>query len=599
MDILGGAVEQIEVVRDRLGSAVDVAGMKPQPENDDVLGKMRRLDGDDVVDIMERIADARHALDSVEAVAAGVIAERSTREAGQDGLAQKRGHRNAAALVQAVTGSGKAAANQRIRVGRAVLEGAPASDERPDPWHAPIAAALLAGEISTEQSDAIRMGLDAPPVGMEDSWRGAARDLVREAADRTLEELRAQARLLRDLMDPDGAERRFLARYDARSFRSWTTAEGIHRASIVFDDEGFAAVSTIEAAALRPRRGGPRFVDSDEVQAAKKLVDDPRTNDQLLYDLMIDLLNAGAVADAATVHGTRKAGVRVVTVVGDTAPGAAGDTAPREISPISKATADVGTGSREVASVSKGSAGSGTGTREIPLVSPGAAGGGSGSREIASVSTGTVDGGSREIASISTDGTGSESGKDERTGLSTPADRQRDSEGPPPGERRYGVGGMQVRGGYTEDGMRPLPRAAIDQRICDTGTLRVTVDASGDPLNVGRESRLFTAAQRVALVARDGGCRWPGCVRDASYCEAHHIDPYSEGGRTDIDRGILLCRFHHMHLHHQKWRIEREGKGDFILRGPNRETREMPRRVGLRHLFDNYTPPPRRFRKQE
>jgi len=158
---------------------------------------------------------------------------------------------------------------------------------------------------------------------------------------------------------------------------------------------------------------------------------------------------------------------------------------------------------------------------------------------------------------------------------------------------------MQARGGYTEDGMRPLPQGAIDQRICDTGTLRVTVDGSGDPLNVGRESRLFTTAQRLALVARDGGCRWPGCERDASYCEAHHIDPYSEGGRTDIDRGILLCRFHHMHLHHQKWRIEREGKGEFILRGPNGETREMPRRAGLRHLFENYEPPPRRFRQQE
>jgi len=158
---------------------------------------------------------------------------------------------------------------------------------------------------------------------------------------------------------------------------------------------------------------------------------------------------------------------------------------------------------------------------------------------------------------------------------------------------------MRSRGGYTEDGMRPLPQAAIDQRICDTGTLRVTVDESGDPLNVGRESRLFTTPQRVALVARDGGCRWPGCERDASYCEAHHIDPYSEGGRTDVDRGILLCRFHHMHLHHHKWRITREGKGDFVLRGPDGETREMPRRAGLRHLFENYEPLPRRFRQQE
>lgn len=158
---------------------------------------------------------------------------------------------------------------------------------------------------------------------------------------------------------------------------------------------------------------------------------------------------------------------------------------------------------------------------------------------------------------------------------------------------------MKPRGGYTEDGMRPLPQAAIEQRICDTGTVKVTVDVSGDPLNVGRESRLFTSPQRVALAARDGGCRWPGCESPASHCEAHHIDPYSEGGRTDIDRGILLCRFHHMHLHHQKWRITRDGKAEFVLRGPDGETREMPRRAGLRHLFENYEPPPRRFRQQE
>ncbi len=70
-------------------------------------------------------------------------------------------------------------------------------------------------------------------------------------------------------------------------------------------------------AALRPRRGGPRFVDADEKARADELANDPRTNEQLIYDLMIDTLRAGALADAEQVFGARQAGVRVV-VVADT-----------------------------------------------------------------------------------------------------------------------------------------------------------------------------------------------------------------------------------------------------------------------------------------
>ncbi|MEP6482771.1 MAG: HNH endonuclease signature motif containing protein [Rhodoglobus sp.] len=41
---------------------------------------------------------------------------------------------------------------------------------------------------------------------------------------------------------------------------------------------------------------------------------------------------------------------------------------------------------------------------------------------------------------------------------------------------------------------------------------------------------------------RDGGCRFPGCDRPPSWCEAHHIVPWSHGGRTDLADGLLLCR---------------------------------------------------------
>ena len=113
---------------------------------------------------------------------------------------------------------------------------------------------------------------------------------------------------MRDLLAPEGAERRFQQRFEARSFRLWTDRDGIHHGSTTYDDEGFALVKGINDAALRPRRGGPRFVDPAEKDAAQKLVEDPRTNDQLAYDLMIDVVSAGARAEAATVFGVKQTG---------------------------------------------------------------------------------------------------------------------------------------------------------------------------------------------------------------------------------------------------------------------------------------------------
>ena len=57
--------------------------------------------------------------------------------------------------------------------------------------------------------------------------------------------------------------------------------------------------------------------------------------------------------------------------------------------------------------------------------------------------------------------------------------------------------------------------------------------------------RLFTAAQRLAMAARDLGCSLPGCTVPAAWCEAHHVIEDSKGGPTSIDNGALLCGDHH------------------------------------------------------
>lgn len=153
-------------------------------------------------------------------------------------------------------------------------------------------------------------------------------------------------------------------------------------------------------------------------------------------------------------------------------------------------------------------------------------------------------------------------------------------------------------------GLHPVPDWMGEQQRCESGTLPCRLDTAGNPLDVGREQRLFTPRQRIALAVRDGGCRWRGCDRPASYCEAHHIDPYSEGGRTDIDRGILLCRFHHMQLHNGGWRITRDGRGDFLLHPPGGSSPGLQAPQALRpplalaYAWAGIDPPPRRFLRE-
>lgn len=91
---------------------------------------------------------------------------------------------------------------------------------------------------------------------------------------------------------------------------------------------------------------------------------------------------------------------------------------------------------------------------------------------------------------------------------------------------------------------------------CDGIIIRQIIDDDGAILDQGRGLRLFTRAQRRALITRDKGCAFPGCDIPAGWCEAHHITYWSHGGRTDLDNGVLLCRYHHTVIHQEHWHIQ-------------------------------------------
>jgi hypothetical protein len=83
---------------------------------------------------------------------------------------------------------------------------------------------------------------------------------------------------------------------------------------------------------------------------------------------------------------------------------------------------------------------------------------------------------------------------------------------------------------------------------CDATVVGIIRGAGGVVLAHGRKRRTVSAAQRRALGIRDGGCQFPSCTR-TSHLEAHHVQHWAHGGRTDLDNLILLCRFHHMACH--------------------------------------------------
>jgi hypothetical protein len=97
--------------------------------------------------------------------------------------------------------------------------------------------------------------------------------------------------------------------------------------------------------------------------------------------------------------------------------------------------------------------------------------------------------------------------------------------------------------------------AALRRVSCDSWVTRVLLNSDGVPLDVGREHRLVTPGLRRAVVARDRCCTFPGCDRPPSWCVAHHIVHWVDGGPTSLDNLVLLCQRHHTLIHHGEWAV--------------------------------------------
>ncbi|MSO37664.1 MAG: HNH endonuclease, partial [Acidimicrobiia bacterium] len=99
----------------------------------------------------------------------------------------------------------------------------------------------------------------------------------------------------------------------------------------------------------------------------------------------------------------------------------------------------------------------------------------------------------------------------------------------------------------------PISAETARRIACDAGISRIITDPDGIPLDVGRSRRTVPPPLRKAVVARDRGCRFQGCDRLPSRCQAHHVIHWSHGGVTSLDNLVLLCSHHHHLLHEGGW----------------------------------------------
>jgi hypothetical protein len=109
------------------------------------------------------------------------------------------------------------------------------------------------------------------------------------------------------------------------------------------------------------------------------------------------------------------------------------------------------------------------------------------------------------------------------------------------------------------DGDHYLSAAQARRIACDAKIIPVVMGGGSEALDLGRSKRTVSVAQRKALHARDRGCAFPSCSRPPKWTDAHHVTFWADGGATDLDNLVLLCRRHHVLVHHSQWRITMTG----------------------------------------
>ena len=102
----------------------------------------------------------------------------------------------------------------------------------------------------------------------------------------------------------------------------------------------------------------------------------------------------------------------------------------------------------------------------------------------------------------------------------------------------------------------PIPPVTARRLACNARILPTVLNGAGVPIDVGRERRLATRAQRRALRAMYRTCAFAGCDTTFNRCEIHHLIEWDDLGDTDLRNLLPLCSHHHHLVHEGGWHLD-------------------------------------------
>jgi hypothetical protein len=264
------------------------------------------LDDDALLTGTRELGELRRLVEASLGSFAAEVKHRSRREDGLAGLASRLGAVTPEKLVEQVSGVSKRESQKLVRVGELLTVDA-------DPWLSAVGTGVKSGKVSIEKADVIKTGLGAPTADVAaDDLADAAAELAALAPTMSVENLAARARQLRDDLDADGVRDRERMLREKRYLTLTPLSNGMTQLSGLLDPASAAIVGAAYDAATSPRRGGPRFVDTESKERAEKLVADERTLGQIALDTFVDLLRIGTEVDPGKLLGARRHAVRVL-----------------------------------------------------------------------------------------------------------------------------------------------------------------------------------------------------------------------------------------------------------------------------------------------
>ena len=120
-----------------------------------------------------------------------------------------------------------------------------------------------------------------------------------------------------------------------------------------------------------------------------------------------------------------------------------------------------------------------------------------------------------------------------------------------------------------KEGRSALPIESVKRICCDGHAVVLTETEKGEPLSIGRKSRIVPKGIERAVRARDNDCcKFPGC-HNRRFLQCHHVEHWSNNGETSVENLMLLCTKHHALLHEGGFRIETDFQGNWYFVRPD------------------------------